>query len=288
MSLYFITYKKSHDRLQKLLDEWGTFMEKQPYVDSLYFVTVENAERSGKHAHMVNNSVFCPPKFYHLWGKIKNPGKVDAQLTMKDLTIADHFWYNTTSDWCLRFTDDTFMYKPALPIFLNELAKLGDPRKKSIVLGNCVNHPHVRWYLQGGSGVLFSRAAIGDFLKIAEEWALSVAGPEDWHMTKALEKMGLKDDECNSRFFSGHFIRWALWGRWNWSNPSHFGLCPRQIGKQTYCDNKIVPYHEVLFHHALKDFMTQKNWVKWMASAPKDAMIFFGGTAWNICKNRTG
>jgi hypothetical protein len=256
MSLYFITYKKSHWRLERLLNTWGYFMEQQPYVDNIYFVTVE---KRGNRPYLVNHSVWCQSKFYHLWGKMQNPAGLNAQLIMKDLIIADHFWYNTTSDWCLRFTDDTFMYQPALHGFLEELAKMGDPKKIPIVLGNCLNHPNIGWYLQGGSGLLFSRAAIGKFLQIGEKWVLAHDMPEDWHLTSALRQMGLNDTQCNSRFFSGHFLRWALWGRWKWNDPQYFGPCPRKAPRQRYCNNQIVPYHEVLFHHALKDLILSGN-----------------------------
>jgi hypothetical protein len=278
---------------------WGNFWRAQPGFE-LYFLSIESEALET----FRNLSVCLQPPYDEI---LKRKTESEAtqkiladvpsfmlhlDLAGKDVAFAHHCWTESKADWCIRVTDDVFMNRRALPKFLAWLQGIPHPRSEPYAFGNCLDVMPSRWkfgwYLQGGTGYLFSRYAAKLFVESADDWIMTLLEGEDYQIVRALVKMGLKPEVCNSGFFSGHFMRQARWMRWNWASRRSFGQCPRENELPFgVCRHQIVPYRDVLFHHSLGQFMSQRNWADWLASVPENAMIYYRGIGLRICQNRT-
>jgi hypothetical protein len=299
IACYIVTSNCSIRRLVKLMFGWGYFWQSQPNFE-LYFLSIE----SDKLRSLKEFSVSIPPPYDEVLRRKSESEKsrriladrpsfkLHLDLVGKDVAFAHHCCHVARADWCVRVTDDVFMNRRALPKFLNWLQGIPAPRSVPYVFGNCLEVLQSRWkigwYLQGGSGYLFSRSAAKHFMDLAGPWTTGLFEGEDYQIVRALVKMNIRPEICNSGFFSGHFMRERHWYKWDWSSRLYFGKCPREDEiSHGLCRHKIVPYHDVLFHHALGQFMSQRQWARWFAAVPENAMVYYHGIALRICKNRT-
>jgi hypothetical protein len=101
---------------------------------------------------------------------------------------------------------------------LIDLGERYDPLAQAVVLGNCVAQAGGAAFLDGAPGWLMSRKAVGDFLKVADQWAAAVSAPADVEFVLAMQRMKLSVHEATSPFFLGqaHPI-----------NTSELAVCPK-------------------------------------------------------------
>jgi hypothetical protein len=277
LAFYIVTCKSSEHRLSPLIDSWGHYLESQPRVQ-LFFLSIESSE----FGWLANRSVPMLPKFTSFEDRMPGFGyyQIQARMTVKDAIFIDHCFRESKAQWCFRFTDDVFLNMPAFPDFLRWLEAIGNPNTDVMVIGNCVGG----WYLQGGSGYGFSRAAAETFLGFVDDWLSNMHYEEDYYIGDAARRMGRSSAQCNSPFFSGHFLTEETWRNWNWSDPACFQKCPATLEPEPHCNHSIVPYHKGFIHHAMGWFMSQREWQKWMNDAPVNSMIWYKDGTFHICR----
>jgi hypothetical protein len=207
---------------------------------------------------------------------------------MNDAYALEYCATNTSADWCFRLMDDVYVNEEGIEWMLKWLASLDDPRTTAMVFGNCMPTASCEFYLQGGSGYGFSRRAAQMMVDVKQDWITSINTVEDFHITQFIRHLDVPSWKCESPFFTGHFMRWALWLRWNWHSRQYFMPCPLRLQKEAVCAHSLYPYHKVVFVHSLRTHMTQDRWHTWMKAAPRTTMFFYSGSGYQICEAQPG
>jgi hypothetical protein len=270
-------------RVRPMMEAWGNSVRYYPAISDFYFLSIEDPAMSDL------PSIDLPPSYSDLYPKLVylKPHEVSVQLVIKDAYAMEYCVTNTSADWCFRLMDDLYINEEGLDDFIEHLRTLPDPRTTAMVFGNCMDTKTVQFYLQGGSGYMFSRRAAELMVAQKNDWIVNVREWEDFHLTNFLTSLNLTSQDVDSPYFTGHFIRWAWWDRFKWNNTEiDFPDCPDEIPEQRECSHRLFPYHKVVFVHALKAYMTEPRWQKWFAEAPRDAWLYYGGTGFNICRGK--
>jgi hypothetical protein len=280
LAFVIITSHFSEKRVRPLMQMWGNSVRRHRAISNFVFLSIESPAMKDL------PSITVPAAYRGLYPKLRHhkPGHVSVQLVMKDAYVMEYCVKNTSADWCFRLMDDLYINEPGLDGFVEYLMALPDPRTTIMVLGNCMDTPSVKFYLQGGSGYAFSRRAAELMVERKDQWITSVQEWEDFHLTHFLTGVGLTSQMIDSVYFTGHFIRWAWWGRFRWNNPIDYPDCPAVLRREAQCNHQMFPYHKMVFIHALKDYMKQQNWREWFTKMPRDAVVYYIGTGIRICR----
>ena len=282
-AVFVITSNQSNaERVVPLMEMWGYRMRNYSRVAAFKFMSIEapgleqfpSLEVPRRYKDLYENLTHKPSQYYQF------------DLTIKDAYALSYCVRNTTAGWCFRLMDDTYVNDEGFDAFVAHLDALPDPFEKEIVLGNCMTCRPTGWYLQGGSGMVFSRRAAERFLDFQDEWITALNVFEDFHVIRIAEQLGLTSHDADCPYFSGHFLRRKWWQRFSWNNSDNFPLCPESLANESYCNHRLFPYHKVAFVHALKNFMTQQLWRNWFDRMPRDAMMYYIGTTLHICRAR--
>jgi hypothetical protein len=186
-----------------------------------------------------------------------------------------------SAEWCLRATDDVFLNMRAFPGFERYLAGFENPRNKTYVFGNCQEPggrskglTYHKWFLQGGTGFIFSKFAAERFMEFGEEWAKGVNTYEDVYMTGGLKRLGLTSFDCSSPFLVGHGWARRAWNGWEWKRPS-FMPCGQGWKKTgTQCGNGLMRMKDIAFYHSLDKGWTHAMWRDLLDTVPDNAMMY--------------
>lgn len=284
-AIYVITSRFSdYKRLDELMELWGNSIQQHSATQEFNFIEIENPELVGKYP-----SLYLPESYKAydqiLASREKRCG-FSTDLVKKSGYIMRHCIENTTADWCFRLMDDTFVNIDVYDEFVTWLNSLSDPRQTVMAYGNCVAWGKDSFYLQGGSGYIFSRRAAEKFLEIEKEWIESLNEPEDNHIMEFFKYVGLKSTDVASTFFSGHFLRRSDYQNFEW-NPSQnpaYPVCPNKLPEQSECNSTLSPYSQTVFSHSWGDKLSHRDWKRWFKNVPSDAMVYYYKTDFHVCQ----
>jgi hypothetical protein len=193
-----------------------------------------------------------PPDDYRLAMKLNRRFRRyrrDLDLSSKFFFCLRFFQQNSSANWLYRATDDTIINFPNLLPFMQSLERKYNPRTDVAVLGNCIDI--VRFsYLQGGSGILFSRYAALQLVELRDEFLKSLNRPEDVFLVKFLKDIGVTLYTSTCEYFIGHDIlsahRWLFWTGGLASLPP----CPNPAGFwRRECRTFVSPLNDIVFWH---------------------------------------
>lgn len=114
----------------------------------------------------------------------------------------DDFYYNTNLSWFKNEDDDAALYFPNFIKFIDSHSIRHNPHKDIIIRGCCMRQ-HKYHFAQGGTGLLFSRAAIKHFLRHWDDFYRRMDTYEDRHMFKYILSTGIRPKEISSTYFTG-------------------------------------------------------------------------------------
>ena len=175
-------------------------------------------------------------------------------MSRKDVEILEYFYYNTTSEWLVRLTDDAFVNINNLENLMIEISNLGNPLIEPILQAHCIDYK-VRPVFQGGSGILMSRKAVQLFLSNAEEWLRGLYHFEDWHFADFIFKLGISFDKISSDRFLGHsFSQQDLFDLLH-GYKFHFPKCINS--RPNFCLHKPRKISDLVFLHDMSRKTTQ-------------------------------
>lgn len=184
-------------------------------------------------------------------------------LKSKMYKAMNDFLSSTNSPWFLRLCDDTFVNLKAFDQFYAELTKGVDPYKDRIIQGYCLSKYKDHIYIQGGSGIIFSRAAVCHFLSSFDFFVhnMSHIKNDDTTLGIWLNKENYTSFDNTNRFFLGH----RFWGfrdftdLYNKSLQKHIHPCPNSPTSSTpyrkmpnhyeYCKHYITKLRNIAFWH---------------------------------------
>jgi hypothetical protein len=173
----------------------------------------------------------------------------DLDLSSKFFFCLRFFREISSASWFYRATDDTIINFPRLLPFMQSLERKYNPRTDVAVLGNCIDI--VRFsYLQGGSGILFSRCAALQLVGMRDEFLRTLNRPEDVFLVKYLQQIGVTLFTSTCEYFIGHDIltahRWLVWNGGLSSLPG----CPDPAGIwRRECRPFVSPLNDIVFWH---------------------------------------
>jgi hypothetical protein len=140
----------------------------------------------------------------------------DLDLSSKFFFSLRFFELNSTARWLYRATDDTIINFPNLLPFMRFLERQYNPLTETAIIGNCMDIKRFS-YLQGGSGILFSRYAALKLVNARDEFLSKLNRPEDVFLVKYLEEAGGSLYGSTSEYFIGHDIlaehRLLIWNK---------------------------------------------------------------------------
>jgi hypothetical protein len=279
LGFFFLTSNiTTRARVPGMMASWGDRIRHHPAVSDFVFASIEDPTFS----YLPSADVF--PHYAKLLTRLRHfsPSNIGVRLLVKDIFTIEYCVRNTSADWCFRLMDDLYVNEDAFDDFVHWIAARPNPRTTPYVIGNCLLTRQVGFYLQGGSGYAFSRFAAERLVEVYEEWLLGIDMWEDFYITKFIKSLGIRSQACDCPYFSGHFIRWALWLRWKWTSR-FVPQCPQKLQTEKYCAHRIVPVRKLVFIHSLLTFMTHERWVEGMKKVPENAMIYYNESAPIFC-----
>ncbi|OHS94402.1 hypothetical protein TRFO_39413 [Tritrichomonas foetus] len=209
------------------------------------------------------------------------PGSKEKEIpkTIKFYYGMKDFYENTNFKWFKYQDDDASIYVPNLKIMLDDYNSQFEPRKEIVVKGACTMdrrftvRPNVEdLYIQGGTGLLFSRKAVEFFLANFKEWYDGLSYYEDRHMFVMIEKMGLTGENVSSTYFIGDEFQTGvkLVHLLNRRKLQSLPLCPEshpptKCKPEFYQLNKVASYHKYDYYYWIDTaFKTGKipDWVR--------------------------
>jgi hypothetical protein len=170
----------------------------------------------------------------------------------KRILSAQYFYFNTTAMWYILMTDNAFLFLENLKEMLADLSRQWQPEEESVILGNCMSQGGRPPFLQGGTGWLMSRKAVGDFLKIAPVWFQETSTSEDVHFTAAMRQINLSVKEATSPYFLGQYLYKDDYDLMEGFNFSKLYECPK-VNRIlcTACKPFVAPFRKIVFFHHL-------------------------------------
>jgi hypothetical protein len=262
------------------MEFWGDSIIRHHCCVAFWIVSLSPADLS-----WLQNFSLSEAKWRWIDTSLKGHGHRESRdLYVKDMTAFDHFFWNTTADWCFRVVDDCYVNVAALDLFLAGLIYNGDPTKYSSVVGNCVISSG-KWWLQGGAFGL-SRHAVCRFLEMGITWFSDPALVEDLQFTKALEKMEFTSGQVDSPFFTGHLGSMNVLHNGTWNTSGKWEECPAVLPRERECSHRFVRYRHVVFHHIAHIEVSQRQWNEWIHQIPDNAVMFYREQNFVICRAR--
>lgn len=186
----------------------------------------------------------------------------DIPKTIKFLAGMKDFYQNTTFGWFKYQDDDGAIYVPNFIKMINELNKKHKSTKEVIIKGCCsidnkFSKDHkLEVYIQGGTGMIISRATMKFFIDNFDPWYYSMDHYEDRHMMKLIKASGVTPIELSSPYFIGDPLRNQ---RRDVIRTQDFKSLPRCPEKHPYtlCKEEFYQFNKIASFHKY----SQYDWI---------------------------
>lgn len=202
-----------------------------------------------------------------------------------------YFLENTNYAWLWRGTDDVLVIFERLGGFMEELDRKYDPMSESVVLGHCIyNRPsHYAW-LQGGSGMIFSRKAVEIMEPRMEKYMKNML-TDDIRFTELLQSVNLSMKSATCESFIGHYPEHRDQRLLRNMRYDKMPKCPPEelLTNATLCRNFVSPISDIVFYHAqVKGTLNVFRWMvktynKYLKNAPRGVKWYMEGRSPVIC-----
>ena len=276
ISWYIISSRRSNKRIRSLMSTWGEKIRNDTSTASFNFVSIESP------GFEKYSSITVPKRIEAFRPLMTRTDWSDRHgfLVFKNAAILEHCVKNTSADWCMRCCDDLYVHMEGYKLFLRHLASLPDPRTVPMMFGNCLDLGE-KWFLQGGSGYVFSRKAVEMFLEFEDDWIINAYGSEDVHLARIGIRLNITSAMADSTFFTGHFSSRDYSGIWNRCRE-----CPERVEPEPYCNHSLIPLRNVAFFHDKAQRFTPEKWQSWLKNVPENAMMYYEQCSMRICCGR--
>lgn len=142
-------------RRYKPWTEWMYRLNMQNFHKAMF---IEDPQNDYKDYYLQTNQ-----SLMRLRRKLGTPQE-DRDRAAKRVTGAQYMLKHNEFDWYWSLTDDVMVDTAAMDNYIAELSRVYDPKKDFVVRGQYI-YRHKMEYLQGGSGYIFSRAAVEKFVE---------------------------------------------------------------------------------------------------------------------------
>lgn len=214
-------------------------------------------------------------------------------LSSKLLISMKDFLNNSNADWFLRICDDTFINLRAFNHFYSELNIYTNPLTDKLIQGNCIKKEINNIYLQGGSGIIFSRFSVIEFVSNFSFFKILTKNihNDDTAIGAWLIHRKYNSKSITNRFFIGHLFQGLI----SFLNISKIKIkdCDVKVLK-TYSSNCrafLTNLKEIVFWHDRVNFMKFIPFAKkFIFNLPNDLFFYQFGRFPIACRgyNITG
>jgi hypothetical protein len=170
-------------------------------------------------------------------------------LLFKLRAAMTHFLYETSSAWFFRICGDTAVNFEILPLVIRELESEFDPLVDTMIQGACLGKLELT-YIQGGSGFVFSRRAVFEFIsdwKWVQE-SVQEFKNDDRLLSVYLNRVNLSFKQATNRFFIGHsFFRFK--DSYRAVTNQSYNPCPQSPRSKKGCRSFFTRVKELAFWH---------------------------------------
>lgn len=225
---------------------------------------------------------------------MKYDGDVSRDLlSSKLLASLQDFLNNSRADWFLRLCDDTFVNLRAFDRFYFDLNHDTDPLSERLIQGNCIYKTSDNIYLQGGSGMVFSRFSALEFYSNFSFFKILSRNihNDDTAIGAWLSHKKYSSKIITSRYFIGHLFR----GFNTFINLTKSGImrCHFEASppRSRFCRSFLTNLNEIVFWHDRVNFMKFLPYAeRFVSTLPNDLFFYQVGHRPFVCRgaNFTG
>lgn len=135
---------------------------------------------------------------------------MNTELVLKLIFAMKYFLYETNHQWLWRGSDDAVVHMENLQKYRKILDNRYH-RDQAVILGNCIDklgwYNERNTYLQGGSGMLMSRAAVTMLLPRFDKYLKNLKDPDDIIFGLIMDELNWNWEEATSMYFIGHSLK---------------------------------------------------------------------------------
>jgi hypothetical protein len=177
-------------------------------------------------------------------GGCHNERNID--LAIKDIFSLNYHAEESNADWMFRTTEDMIINFNQFPLYLSELQRNYNPQKDVVIRSNCLEFSGTL-YPQGGTGVLFSKAAsirlARNHHKMIQFWRES----EDITLVVFFQQFGLQMIDTDDPHFLG--LGWDSIQAFQEKVSRTTQKCPQSV-RVSNCRRHFNAFlDEVVFYH---------------------------------------
>lgn len=219
------------------------------------------------------------------------PGDVSRNHLCGKLFLAiNDFLNNSTADWFIRLCDDTFINMNAFDLFFNELNQNSDPLHDKLVQGNCIHKfRRSNAYLQGGSGIVFSRFSVIELLNTFDNLTkiCNYVKNDDTSIGIWLRDRKYTFRSMANRFFVGHQFIGFKKVLDIISNYSKIEECPHEYHyNPNICRSFMTNMRNIVFWHDRVKFLKFLPFAKkFISDLPSDLYFYQPGVRPKVCRS---
>lgn len=220
------------------------------------------------------------------------PGDASRNHLCRKLYVAiNDFLVNTTAEWLFRLCDDTFINMNVFDSFFSELNRNTNPNIDKLVQGNCIHkHKYTYAYIQGGSGIIFSRHSIidmnntYDYLNLVCQYVKN----DDTTIGIWLRDRNYTFKSMANRHFVGHQFKGFNRIIDILQNTSEINECPAVFPQHTQkiCRSFVTKMKNIVFWHDRAHFLKFLPFARdFVSNLPDNLYYYQGDTLSRVCRS---
>lgn len=174
----------------------------------------------------------------------------DRDRAMKRLIGAKYFYEKTNYDWYWSATDDLYIDIPNLHRLMESLESKYNPRKDIVYKAHTIYNKGV-YYPQGGTGYIFSRKAVGEFLKFGLDFVKNITKWDDYEFWRLRKIFNLSIKDVSTHYMYGQGFSFK-----NLTDPKQLDNlkeCPMEFPLQGIYDFA-APMCDMVAYHSIFQF----------------------------------
>lgn len=231
------------------IPELWRYLEESPkphdLIFSYWFINWTTYNSTAQHS-------LYPPDFYRsmiLGHRRRRRFRKDLDLSAKFYFLLRLFIENSTANWLFRAVDDSIINFDNLVPFMRWVEARYDPLTQDVALGNCIDLKRYS-YIQGGSGVIFSRSLAKKIVSRMDVFIEKLNKYEDVFLSRFLETLNVSITASTSEFFIGHDI-YSEHTEMMWNNTLDLlPPCPKlSMIWRRKCRAFVSPVQDLVFWH---------------------------------------
>lgn len=257
--IQIITHSKNRDRQSYALSKWIPLLYNTTVRSEVVFTSDTLVENNlGVRTIIVpkhltdSESRRIPP----IWGTTNFK---DVAKTVKFSYGLKDFYYNTTFNWFKYQDDDGAIYVPNFVKMINDFNSKYNPLTDAVVKGCCqTDQKYSRYkryevYIQGGTGLVISRATVKFFIDNFEGWYNKMDNFEDRYIMKLINASGVSPVDVSSTYFIGDSLKNPSKDVFKTLNFKNLTICP-DVHPQTVCKKEFYQFNKIASFHKYKNY----------------------------------